>query len=182
MSWNVVSLDDVQPQAWKNGGGTTRELLAWPLAVSWQLRLSVAEVEADGPFSRFDGVQRWFAVLSGAGVQLVVDGLAHKLTAASDPLAFDGGARTTCTLLGGATQDFNLMARGASPVLRRVRAGMPAAGAAARFQAVYAVAAPAVLRSAGHVLSVAPHTLAWRLEGAEALVQGDDALWMEVSA
>ena len=31
MSWNLVRLADLAPQPWKNGGGTTRELLAWPL-------------------------------------------------------------------------------------------------------------------------------------------------------
>ena len=94
MSWNLVQLADVAPQPWKNGGGTTRELLAWPDADRWRVRLSVAEVAADGPFSRFDGVQRWFAVLGGAGVQLVVDGVTHTLTAASEPFAFDGAAAT----------------------------------------------------------------------------------------
>ena len=47
MSWNLVQLADVAPQPWKNGGGTTRELLAWPDAASWRVRLSVAEVAAD---------------------------------------------------------------------------------------------------------------------------------------
>ena len=121
MSWNLVRLADVAPQPWKNGGGTTRELLAWPDAASWRVRLSVAEVVADGPFSRFDGVLRWFAVLGGAGVRLVVDGAAHTLTTASDPFAFDGTATTQCALLGGATQDFNLMTRQAPARLQRVR-------------------------------------------------------------
>lgn len=177
MSWNVVSLDQVRSQAWKNGGGTTRELLAWPSATDWRVRLSVAEVQADGPFSRFDGVQRCFAVLSGAGVRLVVDGQAHALTPANDPLAFDGGADTLCTLLGGATQDFNLMARGGCPVLQRVQARVTLAASPARFQAVYAASAPAVLGE----LSLSPHTLAWRLGGQAIAVQGGDALWMEVS-
>jgi environmental stress-induced protein Ves len=34
------------------------------------LRISVAEITRDGPFSAFAGVQRWFAVLEGAGVML----------------------------------------------------------------------------------------------------------------
>jgi environmental stress-induced protein Ves len=177
MSWNVVSLDEVRPQAWKNGGGTTRELLAWPAATDWQVRLSVAEVEADGPFSRFDGVHRCFAVLSGAGVRLVVDGQAHALTPASEPLAFDGGADTQCTLLGGATQDFNLMVRGGDAVLQRVQAPMVFPASAALLQAVYAVSAPALLGA----LTLPPHTLAWRLGGEALSVQGNDALWMEVS-
>ena len=51
---------------WRNGGGRTRELLAWPDAADWKVRVSVADVESDGPFSAFPGVQRWFAVLEGA--------------------------------------------------------------------------------------------------------------------
>jgi hypothetical protein len=74
--------------------------------------MSVAEVESNGPFSRFEGVQRWFAVLSGAGVALDIADERHTLTANSAPLAFDGSAPTDCQLLNGATQDFNLMLRG----------------------------------------------------------------------
>lgn len=177
MSWQLVHLGDVQPQAWKNGGGTTRELLAWPTATDWQVRLSVAEVVADGPFSRFEGVQRCFAVLSGAGVRLVVDGQVHALTPASDPLAFEGGADTQCTLLGGATQDFNLMVRGGHAVLQRVQAPMALTASSAVLQAVYVVSAPALLQG----LTLPPHTLAWRRGGAAATLQGSDALWMEVS-
>lgn len=177
MNWNLVSLDEVWPQAWKNGGGTTRELLAWPSATDWQVRLSVAEVEADGPFSRFDDVQRCFAVLSGAGVRLVVDGQVHALTPASEPLAFDGGADTQCTLLGGATQDFNLMARRGYAVLQRLPASMVLTASPSTLQAVYAVSAPALLGQ----LTLPPHTLAWRLGGEATVVQGGDALWMEVS-
>ena len=79
MSWHTVALADVAPSAWKNGGGTTRELLAWPSPADWVFRLSVAEVQADGPFSSFAGVQRWFAVLSGAGVRLRLGAAAGAL-------------------------------------------------------------------------------------------------------
>ena len=113
MSWNVVSLADVAATPWRNGGGVTRELVAWPPEGEWQWRMSVAEVEASGPFSRFEGVQRFFAVLSGAGVALDIVGERHTLTKESAPLAFDGAATTDCQLLDGPTQDFNLMVRGA---------------------------------------------------------------------
>lgn len=176
MSWHVVPLAEVKSQAWKNGGGTTRELLAWPSATDWRVRLSVAEVQADGPFSRFDGVRRCFAVLSGAGVRLVVNAQIHVLTPASDPMAFDGGADTQCTLLGGATQDFNLMVRGGEAVLQRVQTPMVLAAAPAFLQAVYAVSAPVLLGEQ----NLPPHTLAWRLGGDAITVQGSDGLWMEV--
>ena len=96
-------------QTWRNGGGSTRELLAWPTPVNWQLRVSVALVRQDGPFSAYPGVQRWFAVLSGDGVLLQRDGQSVMLTPESDPLQFDGATAPECKLLGGATQDLNLM-------------------------------------------------------------------------
>ena len=112
MSWNVVSLADITVTPWRNGGGVTRELVVWPPQGEWQWRVSVAEVETSGPFSRFEGVQRWFAVLSGAGVALDIAGEHYTLTPSSSPLLFNGAASTNCTLLDGATQDFNLMVRG----------------------------------------------------------------------
>ena len=111
--WQTVSLADVAATPWRNGGGVTRELVVWPPQGEWQWRMSVAEVEASGPFSRFEGVQRWFAVLQGAGVALDIAGERHMLDADSAPLAFDGGALTDCQLRNGATRDFNLMVRGA---------------------------------------------------------------------
>ena len=111
MSWSVVRLADVTATTWRNGGGVTRELVAWPPQDEWQWRMSVAEVERSGPFSRFEGVQRWFAVIRGAGVALDIAGEQHTLTTESTPLAFDGAAPTDCQLLNGSTQDFNLMVR-----------------------------------------------------------------------
>ena len=111
MNWQHVALADLAPTPWRNGGGTTRELVAWPDSTDWTWRLSVAEVTASGPFSRYAGVQRWFAVLHGAGVVLDVAGSRHTLDASSAPLAFDGALATDCQLVAGATQDFNLMLR-----------------------------------------------------------------------
>ena len=34
----AVCAADVAPQAWRNGGGSTRELLAWPAGADWRLR------------------------------------------------------------------------------------------------------------------------------------------------
>jgi environmental stress-induced protein Ves len=115
MNHCVILCADVPPQPWRNGGGLTRELLAWPPGDGWRLRISVAEICADGPFSVFAGVRRWFAVLEGAGVALTVDGTPHHQTRTDPPLAFDGGAHTDCRLLAGPTRDLNLMLRGAGP-------------------------------------------------------------------
>ena len=111
MTPHLARVADTAPQPWRNGGGSTRELLAWPSATPWQLRLSVADIAADGPFSVFAGVQRWFAVLQGAGVALTIDGHTHRQLLGYAPLCFDGAASTDCRLLDGPTQDLNLMLR-----------------------------------------------------------------------
>ncbi|HEY6087336.1 MAG TPA: HutD family protein [Burkholderiaceae bacterium] len=106
---------DVPPQRWRNGGGLTRELFAWPeAAAAWQVRVSVADVDADGPFSAYPGVQRWFTVLKGAGVELTVGSKAHRLERGDAPVCFAGDTPTGCRLLDGPTQDLNLMLRQAT--------------------------------------------------------------------
>jgi environmental stress-induced protein Ves len=118
----LVRTANVAGRPWKNGGGVTRELLAEPAGDDWRVRVSVADVDADGPFSSFPGVDRWFAVLDGAGVVLCVDGVEHRCSPVGDAIAFAGGATTTCRLVDGPTRDLNLMLRGVAGALRRVEA------------------------------------------------------------
>ena len=187
--WRQIALADTSPTPWKNGGGTTRELLAWPTPQDWTLRLSVAQVDADGPFSRFDGITRWFAVLSGAGVRLHMSdaGQTHSLDAFSSPLVFDGALGVDCTLIDGPTQDFNLMARSArhpQTRMQRVKGHADWKGTTPALMAVWANTAPATLQLPGQAsLGIAPGTLAWAaLDAAQALVvRSDDALFMEIS-
>jgi environmental stress-induced protein Ves len=111
MTLHVVRCDAVEPQPWKNGGGLTRELLAWPARDEWALRISVADIRADGPFSAFPGVDRWFAVLEGAGVLLTLPDGKHMVRAEGKALHFRGEAAPCCELLDGPTRDLNLMVR-----------------------------------------------------------------------
>ncbi len=120
---NVIRIDDVARQAWRNGGGQTRELLAWPDAADWRFRISVADIESDGPFSIFPAVQRWFVVLKGAGVELTIDERTERLTRNSLPLCFAGVAATGCRLLDGPTLDLNLMLRDAPGSMQVVADG-----------------------------------------------------------
>jgi hypothetical protein len=107
----VVVLDDVPWQTWRNGHGRTRELLAWPDAHRWRVRVSVAEIVEAAPFSAFDGVERWFAVVEGAGVVLRVAGTSQRVVPGALPLRFDGGAPAHAAPLDGPTRDLNLMVR-----------------------------------------------------------------------
>ncbi len=109
MSLHVVRLVDIEPQPWRNGGGVTRELLTWPGPDDWLLRLSVADIEQDGPFSMFTGIDRWFAVLTGNGVRLGTPG--RTVVTGEAPLLFDGATAPACELINGPTRDLNLMVR-----------------------------------------------------------------------
>jgi len=109
----LMLASDAAPQPWKNGGGVTRELLRLPAdgGDDWTLRISVADIAADGPFSPFPGVTRWFAVLAGAGVRLAFPGRALDVRRGDAPLRFDGAEAPGCALLDGATRDLNVMVR-----------------------------------------------------------------------
>lgn len=180
-----ISLADCRPQPWRNGGGTTRELLAWPRADDWRLRLSVAEIAADGAFSSFAGVRRWFAVLDGAGVRLALPSGVVTRQPLDEPLAFDGEAAPMCTLLGGPTHDLNFMARRGCghAVMRTARAGSQVTGRLP-FRALYA-AAPALLAVADHRETIAAGTLVW-CDAPDAaswtLRDGAHAFWLTLEA
>ena len=181
-----VVLDQVPPQPWRNGGGRTRELLAWPDAEAWQLRVSVADIESDGPFSAFEGVARWFVVLEGGGVRLSLPHGERSLTPADPPLAFEGEAAPMCRLLEGPTRDLNFMARrgDGSATMRVATAGSRLEGDL-RFRALYA-AGRVLLDIAGRTEALAPGTLLWsdeRAAGAWVLRQGGQggrAWWLSL--
>lgn len=127
---NIIQAEQVEPQTWRNGGGSTRELLAWPNADDWQLRISRADIERDGPFSAFPGVQRWFVVLGGKGVVLYMPtpgghAREHQLLNGHAPLRFDGELAPGCSLVDGPTQDLNLMVRSGQSSLLAVDADQP---------------------------------------------------------
>ncbi len=186
MTWSVQSLSSATPQAWKNGGGVTRELLVWPHAHDWRVRVSVAEIAADGPFSSFPGVKRWFAVLEGGGVVLQVNGTSTELNTNSSPFAFYGEASTQCTLVGGFTQDINLMLRGVGGRMQRVRGSHHAQSSATPMRpkliGVYAVHEAGQLVVGQERLALPAHALAWRIvtESGDVGVTAGEAIWMEI--
>ena len=184
MKWKLVALEGQPAQSWRNGGGITRELLAWPEAADWRIRLSVADVQASGPFSRYDGIERWFAVLEGDGVVLRSEFATHHLTTGSEPFRFDGALAMDCSLVRGPTRDFNLMALPGRSRMERIRGAAQVQGRAGALLALYAHGNGAKLRRDGREVDLPPYHLAWTL--ADEAVQGDvearDAFWMEAFA
>lgn len=123
MKTTSVRLADTPMQLWRNGGGVTRELLAWPGQDGWRVRISVADIEADGPFSTYPGVQRWFTVLLGGGVALTIAGTERLCRIGDAPFAFSGESSASCRPLAGASRDLNFMLRDAAGAMQKVEAG-----------------------------------------------------------
>ncbi len=182
MDWNVVSLEDVEPKPWRNGGGVTRELLAWPHTDEWRIRISVADIEREGPFSFYPAAERWFSVLQGKGVKLTVGGGTQVLTPESEPFCFSGNAEVHCALLDGPTRDFNLMALPAAGRVLKVRDVHVGVIQARSLVAGYAPRGGTIAVYDEYVLDLAPDTLVWRLLEQEGpmVLEGEDALWVEV--
>ena len=106
---------DLVATPWKNGGGVTREVAAFPQSAKldgFVWRVSIADVAQPGPFSRFDGIDRTLVLLSGAGMLLdEAQGQTHTLTQPLDIARFAGETAIDARLVDGATRDFNLMVR-----------------------------------------------------------------------
>lgn len=189
MNWQLVPLQTVPASPWRNGGGVTRELLAWPQAADWSCRLSVAEVTQDGPFSRFEGVQRWFAVLDGAGVSLGLDGQWVELRGDSAPFGFDGATPVDCRLLAGPTRDFNLMVRQplGPALMRRLTRDWSTTLKTSKLIAIYSINTGASARFGSTSTALPAACLAWQVVPAGETVGltlgagSGAALWMEVS-
>ena len=114
MSFPLLSAADRIAVPWKNGGGITYEVAAWPPGAdfdSFDWRVSMAEVRSDGPFSVFPDVDRILAVLQGR-MRLCVQGRAPVLLSHRTPhAAFAGDTPTTAKVEAGPILDLNVMAR-----------------------------------------------------------------------
>ena len=103
---------DYVARPWKNGGGTTRDIAVSPSGASldtFDWRLSLAQVDRDGPFSRFDNVDRTLVLLSGAMTLHERDRRIDLVR--NEPFAFAGERAIEATVAVGSTRDFNVMTR-----------------------------------------------------------------------
>ncbi|WP_215751303.1 HutD family protein [Gluconobacter sp. P5H9_d] len=113
-------VENLVAQAWKNGGGLTRIIVS---GEEW--RLSVAEITQDGAFSRFPGISRQIALLTGQGVRLCLsDGTEREVVRVGDILTFSGDLDVEAVLVDGPVQVVNLMHPAGCPRrMEAVRAG-----------------------------------------------------------
>ena len=110
----LVAFDSLIPVPWKNGGGITRQVAVSPAGSdmgNFDWRISTAEVAQDGPFSRFEGIDRRLWILDGAGLDLRFGSGEHTRLLAGGALAFPGEAEVHGALVGGPVTDLNVMVR-----------------------------------------------------------------------
>lgn len=111
MPWISLDAATCPTVPWRNGGGTTCELLTWSAADggnddvvtaadgSFDARVSLATIAQPGPFSAFPGIDRQITLIDGPGVRLTAHSGAfdHRLEQTLVPFAFDGGMALTAT-------------------------------------------------------------------------------------
>ena len=152
--FRLLTPSDYRPMPWKNGGGRTIEIAAHPVGATldeFLWRVSIADVERDGPFSRFPGIDRTIVLLEGAGMHLRSGTRDIELTTCFVPHDVSGDDAIECMLVAGPSRDFHAMfrrgrARGRVVV---VRAGDPESGPTP-FQLAYAAAGAHECAIAGH--------------------------------
>jgi environmental stress-induced protein Ves len=107
---------------WKNGGGITHEAIRVPASGDpFRWRVSVADIDASGPFSEFAEYNRKMVLLRGAGIELrFADGTQKTLRKMGELVEFDGALAAHCELLGGPCVDLNLMVSKSDGVAVRV--------------------------------------------------------------
>lgn len=115
--WSIPA-NEYRRVRWRNGQGWTREIACGRMPGSstpvddWDWRLSIAEIEHDGPFSAFPGCDRVLALLSGGGMQLsFASGRQVELHPPHARIAFAGEDVAQCILRDGPTTDFNAIVR-----------------------------------------------------------------------
>jgi environmental stress-induced protein Ves len=112
----VLRASDYKRMPWKNGGGETVEIAVFPADAGlgdFAWRVSMATVATDGPFSTFPEIERTLSILSGAGMELTIDGqsLPVVLDRSSPPHAFPADVATHSRLIDGPITDLNVMTR-----------------------------------------------------------------------
>ena len=108
----IYSPEDFITMPWRNGLGSTLELLKHGLGDSFQWRLSMADVAEDGAFSDFSGYDRCLVLIDGKGLTLTDNKTqTWALKRQLDTAHFKGEDLIDAQLYDGPIRDFNLITR-----------------------------------------------------------------------
>ncbi len=111
MRFRHLTPADYRVVPWANGRGQTTELLRLEHdSGRLQLRLSVADVVENGPFSQLPGIDRVLTLIEGEGFDLDFGDAAQPRSARPfEPIGFSGDWQPSATNLLGPSRDFNVM-------------------------------------------------------------------------
>jgi uncharacterized protein len=114
MVWKLITANSLPSMPWKNGGGTTREVLKYPVSSTienFDWRISLAAVATSGSFSIFPEVDRTMIVTDGAGIVLDDKDEQIALRRSDEPFCFSGEIPYRASLIDGPIADLNVMTR-----------------------------------------------------------------------
>ncbi|MDR6412363.1 HutD/Ves family protein [Paraburkholderia terricola] len=112
-SLQLKAIAEIPSESWRNGGGVTRSLAQ----SGEQWRVSLAELQNDGAYSRFEGISRVSLVLRGTGVELE-DGDRVVMLKPAEAVEYDGAPAWQATLIGGPVTALNVMTAKSGPKAR----------------------------------------------------------------
>jgi environmental stress-induced protein Ves len=114
MSVKLLRHDTYNRKPWNNGGGMTLDVWLWPEAASqdgFDIRLSLASIDTDGPFSSFPGIDRTITLVGGAPFVLEFGDSRAQHMEFLQPFRFDSVQTPSSRLNEGAASAFNVMTR-----------------------------------------------------------------------
>jgi uncharacterized protein len=153
MQIRIIGPEQQPTQAWRNGGGQTREIHREGAEQSFLWRASLAHIESSGPFSSFPGYQRLSCLVDGGPLTLIpVSGVPMAVEPRLRPFAYSGEERLSSLLLGPFATVFNVIAN--SQILEAQLLPRPLVGSMVFFNEpgtdwlIYLLSGSANLRSA----------------------------------
>jgi uncharacterized protein len=109
----MLYLRDRAATPWPNGAGSTKQVAISPAGATtsdFDWRVSIATIDTESSFSRFDGVDRWLMPLGANGMTLRVEGETTRL-ASREAFAFSGESTIGAIKVRETSLDLNLMVR-----------------------------------------------------------------------
>lgn len=109
----ILSKHDYVSTPWNNGRGVTTDVLLLPEGAGRQdfdIRISLAPIDEEVPFSSFPGIDRHITLIEGHGLALDFGGTTRRLDPLT-PLFFDSAAAPVSRLASGPVRVINVMTR-----------------------------------------------------------------------
>ena len=107
----LFTLEEIDSEPWRNGGGRTRTVAASRLRGELVWRISAADIDADGDFSAFDGMDRTAVLMRGEGLALRLSDQTLRLPRVGTVVRFPGEVPVRACLAGAPARLWNVMVR-----------------------------------------------------------------------